>query len=315
MDVAFNLVLPIFGLIAVGYASARLGIVSAAGIDGMDRYVFSLAVPALLFRALANTELPTELPWGLWLSFYLATLAVWAVGGALARFVLGRSFAESVMIGFGGCQGNTVMLGIPIVLTGLGELAGPPLFFILAFHGLLLFTLATFFLESARPRADGERRGMGQILFSGLRGTARNPVMLGLFGGLVYGQLGVAIPGPMDGILELMGRSAIPCALFVTGGVLTRYRVGDNLGTASFSAGFKLIVHPLLVFCLARFVFALPPLWIAVATVLASMPTGVYSSILANRYQVVPGAASSAVVFSTALSLVTLTLVLNCFVP
>ena len=49
------------------------------------------------------------------------------------------------------------------------------------------------------------------------------------------------------------------------------------------------------------------------ATLLAAMPTGVYSSILANRYQAAPGAASSTVVLSTGVSLLTLTVLLGWF--
>ncbi len=55
------------------------------------------------------------------------------------------------------------------------------------------------------------------------------------------------------------------------------------------------------------------PLWVTAATLLAAMPTGVYSSILANRYQAAPGAASSTVVLSTGVSIVTLTILIGWF--
>ncbi|MCG8418127.1 MAG: AEC family transporter [Proteobacteria bacterium] len=313
MDVAVSLVLAIFGVIAVGFIAARTGFLARAAIDGVDRYVFTFALPALMFRSLANTELPATLPWGLWLCYYPATLLVWAVGSTIARLVLRRSFGESAVIGFGGAQANTVLLGIPIILTGLGDKAGPPLFFILAFHGIIVISLAIFLLEMTKSDDDGERRTASAAIRMGLRGTARNPIILGLFGGILYGQLGVAIPGPIDHMLQLLGRSAIPCALFVLGALLNRYHLGHNLGTASLTSVFKLLIHPALVWLLATFVFTLPPLWTAVATILASMPTGVYSSILANSYQTAPGEASSAVVLSTALSVFTITLLLSWF--
>jgi predicted permease len=43
------------------------------------------------------------------------------------------------------------------------------------------------------------------------------------------------------------------------------------------------------------------------------MPTGVYSSILANRYQAAPGASSSAVLMATGMSLITITILLKIF--
>ena len=267
---------------------------------------------ALLFRALATTELPDILPWGLWLSYYGSMLLAWAIGFALAIMLLGRPLRDSIMIGFGCGQGNTVMLGIPIILTGFGEAAATPLFLLLAFHGLILITSATFLMELTRPVAETEQRQTGpQVLWSGLKSSARNPVLIGLGAGIVYGQTGLAIPAIFDGTLDLLGRSGIPCALFVLGAMLNRYHIRRSIGAATLTTSLKLTLHPLLVWCAATFLFHLPPLWVAVATVLAAMPTGVYSSILANRFQVAPGATSSTVVLATGVSLVTITFILN----
>jgi len=315
MFVALSLVLPIFFVIGVGYGAVRTGLLTDRAIDGIDTYVFSFAMPALLFRSLATTELPTALPWGLWLSYYIAMLGVWAFGSLVARYVMGRPFGDAVLVGFGGGQGNTIMLGVPIILTGFGEEAGPPLFFLLAFHGLILITLATFLMELDRGRQEGLRPSTGEVVKAGLLGSVRNPVILGLGFGVIYGQSGLALPGVIDTALEMLGRTAIPCALFVLGAMLTRYHIRRSVGAASWTSSLKLIVHPLCVWLLATYVFALPPLWVIVATVLAAMPTGVYSSILANRYQAAPGAVSSTVVMGTGLSLVTITILLSFFLP
>ncbi len=309
---AAQLVLPIFFIIAVGYFAGRTKFLSEEAIDGIDKYAFTFAIPALLFRALANTELPDALPWGLWISYYGGVMIVWAIGGLLALTLLRRSPADSVIVGFGGGFSNTVMLGIPIILTAYGEEAGVPLFFILAFHGLTLFTVATFLLETTKPR-DGATLSAGQILIESGRGMIKNPVIIALGSGIAFGQTGIAIPGPFDVTLEMLGRSAIPCALFVLGATLVRYEIKRSIGAASLIAVVKLVLHPIVVFGLSMYVFALPELWIKVLVTMAAMPTGVYCFILANRYQAAPGAASSAVVLVTGLSLVTLTVVLNIF--
>jgi len=309
---AVSLVLPIFGVIALGYFAARSGFLSEAAVDGIDKYAFNFAITALLFRALANTELPATLPWGLWLSYYGGVFVVWAVGGFAARFVLQRSPADSVIIGFGGGFSNTVMLGIPIILTAYGEEAGVPLFFILAFHGLTIFTVATFLLETTRPR-DGVPLTTVEILKESFLGLAKNPVILALGSGIAFGQTGLTIPGPIDATLEMLARTGIPCALFVLGATLVRYEMRRSIGAASLIACLKLVLHPIVVFILASFVFDLPPLWLKVAVTMAAMPTGVFCFILASRYQAAPGAASSAILMATGFSLVTLTVVLNLF--
>ncbi|MGB3811214.1 MAG: AEC family transporter [Parvibaculum sp.] len=312
MEFALSLVLPIFGIIGLGYFAVRSKLMNDAGIDGLDAYVFTFGIPALLFRNLSQTELPSSLPWGLWISYYGAMLAIWAVGSLIARFVMRRPPGDAVILGFGGGQGNVVMLGIPIVLTGFGEEASVPLFLLLAFHGLILITLATLLLEMTRAQA-GAPVGAGHILLQGFKASAKNPIIIGLGAGIIYGQIGVPLPSMLDKTVEMVSLSAIPCALFVLGGTLTRYHIRRSIAAASMAVSFKLLVHPALVFVLTHYVFGLDKLWVATATVLAGMPTGVYSSILANRYQAAPGAASSVVVMGTGLSIVTLTLLLMLF--
>ena len=309
---AVQLVLPIFGIISLGYLAARTGFLTTAAVDGIDRYVFNFALTALLFRALANTALPTEMPWGLWFSYYGGVLIVWAIGALLARMFFRRSPADSVIIGFGGGFSNTVMLGIPIILTAYGEEAGVPLFFILAFHGLTVFTIATFLLETTKPR-DGAALTLVQILRESVKGVVTNPIIVALAFGIGFGQTGLSIPGPLDVTLEMLARTGIPCALFVLGATLVRYELKRSIDAAALIAAVKLVLHPIVVLGLSSFVFVLPPLWIKVAVTMAAMPTGVFCFVLANRYQAAPGAASSSILLATGFSLITLTLVLNYF--
>jgi len=314
MDVAYTLVLPVFGVVVVGYAAARFGWFAASATRGLDAFVFNFAIPALLFRALAATELPAVLPWGLWGAYYGGILIVWAVGAAMAVWVLRRSPKDAVIIGFGGGFSNTVMLGIPIILTAFGEAASVPLFLILAFHGLLVFTLCTFLLEMAQAAERHEqdmRLSPWRILRDSLKGMARNPLIWALGLGVIFGQTGLVLPAPVDGVLEKLGQAGIPCALFVMGATLSRYEIRRSVGAASQIALCKLVLHPLVVFALGAYVFALPVMWLKVATVMAAVPTGVYTFILASRYGAAPGAASSAVVLATAVSLVTLSAVLT----
>lgn len=313
-DVAYTLVLPVFGVVVVGYLAAHFNWFSDGATDALDKFVFNFGIPALLFRAVSTTDIPDVLPWGLWGTYYGGILIVWAIGMLVAVFVLQRSPKDAVIIGFGGGFSNTVMLGIPIILTAFGDDAAVPLFLILAFHGLTVFTICTFLLETAQAaeRHDGTGRPDPiRILTDSLKGVARNTVVWALGLGVIYGQTGLSLPLPVDGVLEKLGQAGIPCALFVMGATLSRYEIRRSIGAASQIALFKLVAHPIVVFVLGAYVFALPVMWLKVATVMAAVPSGVFTFILASRYGAAPGAASSAVVLTTALSLLTLSGVLT----
>jgi len=74
VNVILDIVLPVFGVMVIGYGAARLGFFSEQTCRVLTRFVFNFAIPALLFRSLATTDLPPVLPWGHLLSYYLSVL-------------------------------------------------------------------------------------------------------------------------------------------------------------------------------------------------------------------------------------------------
>lgn len=75
MAVILEIILPIFGLMRMGVAAARLSLFTVAACEGLTRFVFNVAVPAMLFRVLAHASLPSNFPWAHLLSYYGAALA------------------------------------------------------------------------------------------------------------------------------------------------------------------------------------------------------------------------------------------------
>ena len=51
------IVLPVFGLIGIGYVGRRTGFVSERMGDGLSEFVFSLSVPCLIFNTLVRAEI------------------------------------------------------------------------------------------------------------------------------------------------------------------------------------------------------------------------------------------------------------------
>ena len=101
MLIAFFVVLPVIAVIAVGYLTAQRGFFSDDNVATLNRFVFNLAAPALLFRNVAITEFPETLSLGLWVSYYGPMLVVMAICGFMARLLFrGRASSEYVIIGF-----------------------------------------------------------------------------------------------------------------------------------------------------------------------------------------------------------------------
>jgi hypothetical protein len=138
LSATLDIVVPIFGLMAFGYAATFTRVFDRAAANALASFVFYFAIPVMLFRTMATTTLPDEIAWGYLLSYFLGVAVVFGIGMTTARLAFGGSFERQAIIGFGGAFGNSVLLGIPLVLTSFGDQASLPLFLLLAFHSTVL---------------------------------------------------------------------------------------------------------------------------------------------------------------------------------
>ena len=306
MDIIFGIILPVFGTLGLGYVAARFGVFDEAANRGLSLFVFNFALPLMLFRAIAQADLPDTMPWGYLLSYYIGAFAVFGLAMAAGHKLFARRLDEQAVLGLGAGFSNTGMLGIPLVMTAYGPSAALPLFVMIACHSLILLPPTTALIEAAR----GGRQSAGQTLLNLSKSVLATPIIWGLSGGLVFALYGIEIPGPIDAVAKGLGSAATPCALFALGASLTRYKLGENLREPAILVALKTLLHPLLVWLLATQVFDVPPLWAMTSVLLAAMPAGITPYLFAQRYNACQGTVASAVFLSTVLSVLTLSVLL-----
>lgn len=277
MTVAIDIILPVFGVILIGYLAARLNVFGRSDIEGPSRFVFTFAIPMLTFRSLATADFPSAMPWDFLLSYYGGVFVVFGAGMGLARAGFGRPPESLGIYALGSGFSNTVLLGIPLVLTAFGPRASVPLFMIITFHSFLLMPAVTTILETGRGGGTGTWRWWHNTMVSLLR----NPIILGLLAGVAVNLSGFELPKAVDAVTGALGTTATPGALFAMGASLSQYRVAGNLGEAVAVSGVKLLLHPLLVWGLATVVFDDEQLWASVAVLMAALPSGVMMFVFA----------------------------------
>lgn len=292
------IVLPIFGMVAVGYLAARVVLVSERATDGLAEFVFSLAVPVLIFKTLSESRLPDAQPWGYWIAYFAGAFFVFALAMAAAEHLFGRSRQEAVIHGFAAGQANTVFVGVPLILKAYGEAGAVPLFLLIAIHLPVMLVAATLLLEGSA--------GLSRATIIKLaRALAFNPILLGIYVGALARFLDVQASGAPKQMLDMIAAAATPCALISLGLSLKKYGMaGGDLMPSALICVLKLVVHPAAVLALT-FVFSMPPVWAGVAVLFAAMPCGINGYLLAQRYGIGVGASTSAVSMSTGLAVVT----------
>jgi len=277
----------------------------------LSTFVFFVAIPALLFRAMAKGLPAGGLEWGILGAYYLGTAALFAAGIGVGRRVFGLGWEAALLTGMGAAFSNVVMIGLPLAYTAFGDEGLVALTLIVVFHSTLLIGGTTVGIEAVR----GQGGGVLPFLRSAGLAVLQNPVIVGLLAGIAWSFTGLEVAVPLDRLLALLGQAAAPCALFALGASLAGHRLVGGLGESLVTSTLKLLVHPLAVWLLARFVFGLSPLWTAVATMAAALPTGANLFVLAQRYDVHVARSSAVVLLSTAFGTLTVGLLVYLLAP
>lgn len=311
MTTALDIVLPMFALMLCGYLAARFRLFSGEAVKGLSTFVFFFAIPALLFRGISRETAADPGQFAIVYAYFSGCLLVFAASMAVGRLAFGLRLQEQAVMAFTATFSNTVLLGIPLIYAAFGQAGILPVTLIASFHSIILLTLATMIVELG---AGGGARFLHTLPKIGLA-LLRNPLLIAIVAGFAARALGWRLPVVLDHATALLAQAAAPCALFALGATLTSFRVSGNPAQSTYLVIVKMIGHPLLVWALATRVFALAPIQVAVATVVAALPAGANAFILAERYGVYVERAATAILVTTALSVLTAALLLAHYAP
>jgi hypothetical protein len=306
VQIILDIIVPVFGIVGLGYVAARFGLFPADANKGLSRFVFDFAIPALLFRTMATTGLPADIEWGYLISYFGGGYISWITGTALAYLLFRRAGAEPAIAGMTAGFSNTVLLGVPLILTTFGESGTLPIFLLIACHSWQLLSVVTIQAEVG----IGARDEMRKLPANVAKGLVRNPIIWALVLGVAANLTGLPMPDFADTLLEMLGRAALPCALFAMGASLAAYRIVGALPQASVGSLLKLGLHPAATYLLATYVFEVTPLWRDVAVIVAALPVGVNVYMMAQRYDAGVAPAATALILSTAGSVGSIAIVL-----
>lgn len=292
------LVLPVFALVALGWAAATLKLVSDKAVDGLSQIVFLFGAPALLFKLVAEARFPAVLPWGYWLAYFGGMALCWTLAVFFARRFFDATPGAAVIAGLSTGQANTVMIGIPVILKAYGEAAALPIALLIAVNLPITMTVATLMLEGARARGGGLEvwRRLAVAL-------ATHPILVGVLAGVAVNLLGARPPATVQAVIDLLAGLALPGGLIALGLSLARHGVRDHLGLGLTVTALRLLVHPAIAFVVAGVILQLPPVWTGTAVLFAAMPAGINAYLFANRYGEGEGLSSTAIALSTFLAL------------
>ncbi|ESR24161.1 AEC family transporter [Lutibaculum baratangense] len=303
------IVIPVFGLIGIGFASVKTKLLKMSVGDGLADFVFIVALPVLLFKTLATAELGDVSPWPFLISYFAGVAVVWTASDFTVRRIFGRDARSGVTAGVSGGFSNIALVGLPFSISAFGEAGSVPAATLLAVHLPIMMTVSTLLVQRAE-RIDGTSEAgvsLGQTLLRVGGNLIRNPLIVGILAGVAWWLTGLPITGIPRRLIDMLTAPAVPCALFALGISLARYGISGNIRPALVIAGLKLVLLPACVYLLVSNLTDLPQIWINVATMAAACPTGVNAWLIASRFGTGLALSANVITMSTAMAVVSMT--------
>ena len=261
------LLLPDFLLIVAGYLICHHTSLDRNVWDGVERLVYYLLFPVLLFVAILRQPLQP----GALLTLAGCGLAVVGTGIALA-YALGRWPGVDPRTHASGAQtafrfNSYVALALAERLGGVQAVAWIAL--------LIALCVPICNVAAVWPLARHAKQGFGRELM-------RNPLIIGTVSGLLANLAGVQLPEVANITLTRVGSAALPLGLMAVGAGLRMGALRDSPGLAASLLGIRHLVLPLVAIVLVQWA-GLPPGQQTVVVAFAALPTASSAYVLATR--------------------------------
>ncbi len=287
-------ILPIFLVIFLGCVLSALSRVRESVVEEVNRLVFHVALPAMIFLGVARVPFRLHFHPVLAAVVLACTATAFFAGIALARLlrVPGPLAGTFVQCGF---HGNLGYVGLAVAYYHLGEAGFAEAGILAAFLMLLQNVLAVTILS---PRAPA---GSGAGSRHRIRKIAGNPVVLAAGAGVLFSLSGLALPPVAGRFLKIVADLSLPAALLVIGASLSFSVIRQNLGLTAWTSVVKLVLLPALGYAVLRGL-DLPPEALQPAIILLAAPTATLARVMAGEMGGSGSLASAAISMNTLLS-------------
>jgi len=301
MTLVFSSLFPVFSLLLLGRLLKQMKFTNDIFLKLSDRLIYFIFFPALLFWKIGTAETGQFINWNLCLGIVMSIAIIYILSAlALKLFNISDfkagSFSQS-------CYRFNTYIGMAIVFYAYGE-AGVQHFGILigvAIPFINILAVSTLIWYSGRSKTTGSRLS---IFFKEI---LTNPLVIACAAGLIYARALGSFPVYIENTLRLMSAVALPLALISIGGGLTLKSLKGNLAISGIGAIIKLVFLPLVGFWILS-VLQVSGLPFRVGIIFLTLPTSASIYVLSAQLKSDTELASAAIVLSTLLSFVSLTI-------
>lgn len=206
---SLNATLPIFSLMIVGKILFHLHIIGNNFIKSVDKYVFYVALPALVFRDLTKTDLRTDFDIRYVLFCFFVTLFIILALWGLTELFMKNESEKGAFIQ-ASYRSSAAILGLAFINNMYDGAGLAPL---MIFGAVPLFNIFAVLILTIKGQDPGRKPDMKTTLCN----IAKNPILLGILIALPFAFTGISFPGFINKGITYLADTASPLALLSIG--------------------------------------------------------------------------------------------------
>ena len=242
---SLNATVPIFIMMVLGLVFRRLGWIDEVFASRMNKFVFLVPLPVLLFEDLATVDFTQVWNLKFVLFCFAATLVSIGLAAAVSFLWKDRTIqGEFIQASY---RSSAALLGIAFIQNIYGNAGMAPLMIIgsVPLYNIMAVVVLSFF-QPERKRLDRE------LWLTTLKGIITNPIILGIAAGLLWSALKIPMPSILDKTVSSIGGMATPLGLMAMGATFDIKKAFARLKPAADAsviklAGFAAIFLPIAV--------------------------------------------------------------------
>lgn len=306
-----NSLFPIFAVIGLGIALRKFGFFTADSTKSFNQFAYFVALPVFLFYKIGGAPLVGKTATSFFTTLFLSTAAS-AVAAWLVSKPMGIKFSSRGAFIQASFRGNLAFLGLPVILFATYDLpeaqrADLNSAVLIAIAPLVIFYNVSSVAVLAVFNQETESTFSWKTV---LMNIAFNPLLLSVVAGLLFSLSGLNLPTAVVRTCEVLGGSAFPIALLGIGSQLAVTTIANRWAEPIEASILKCVLCPLVGWGVASWL-GLAGVELKVILILCGVPTAISSYVLADQMKSDPDLAAGSVVICTAVSLLTLSIILG----
>jgi hypothetical protein len=309
MNAVIAVALPVFAVIALGFAAGRLKFVEAGDGAALNRFVFRFGFPAALFGLMSAATGLSAMDGAIALSYGLPAVGLMLLTYVSVRSIFHLDAQDAGAHAFASIIGNAVFLGLPIAIGVEGW--ARPFATLMLVEGIFIIGLGAALMA---PRVEGGSLATRILAF--VKRPLANPLVVAAIAGFLFSLSGLVLPGPVRTFFDLVARAAGPVALFSLGLFFATHqfpRLGDIAGKIAAVAAVKMSALPLASLFVLHLFGVDDPDYRGALALFTVVPTAVNAYVMSSQYGRYTSETAAAVALTTALSIATIVTVLILF--